>query len=339
MLASSFQGMETAFESARVLVTGAGGFIGSHLCQALLERGAEVTAMLRYSSSASWGNLRYLPAELQGRLVVTLGNVEDPDYVQREVEGQDYIFHLAALIGIPYSYVAPRSYIRTNVEGTLNILEAARRWKTPRVVHTSTSETYGTAMYAPIDESHPLQGQSPYSASKIGADKLVESYHRSFELPVATIRPFNTYGPRQSARAVIPTIISQALTQPNVKLGALAPIRDLTFVQDTVRGFLRIALSDAAVGQVVNIGSGKGISIGDLARRILGLMQLEKEVETDTARKRPDKSEVHKLLCANDKAEQLLGWEPQHSLDEGLRHTIEFVENHIDHFHPDRYSI
>src|SRR5437867_3255020 len=218
-----------SWRSKRVLVTGAGGFIGSHLCEALLATGAEVTAMLRYSSRCDWGNLEFLPPEDKSRLKVVAGNIEDSDFVAQQVKGKEVIFHLAALIAIPYSYLAPRSYVRTNVEGTLNVLEAARNYGVEKVVHTSTSETYGTALYVPIDEKHPLQGQSPYSASKIGADKIAESYHRSYELPVATIRPFNTFGPRQSARAIIPTIISQALSQSEIKLGSLDPVRDLSY--------------------------------------------------------------------------------------------------------------
>jgi nucleoside-diphosphate-sugar epimerase len=247
------------------------------------------------------------------------------------------VFHLAALIAIPYSYIAPSSYVRTNVEGTLNVMEAARTFGTGRVVHTSTSETYGTAVYTPIDEKHPLQGQSPYSASKIGADKLVESYHCSFALPVATIRPFNTYGPRQSARAVIPTIISQALTQPIIRLGALDPVRDLTYVEDTVRGFINVAESERAVGQTVNVGFGEGISICALAETILELMESEKIIVQDEERMRPNTSEVYTLICDNRKARELCGWGPRYSLREGLKETIAFVTKHLSIYKPDRY--
>ena len=267
------------------------------------------------------------------------GNVEDGDFVQRQVKGKDVVFHLAALIAIPYSYHAPRSYVRANVEGTLNVLEAARNHGVARVVHTSTSEVYGTAQYAPIDEKHPLQGQSPYSASKIGADKLAESYHLAFGLPVATIRPFNTYGPRQSARAVIPTIVAQALTAPEVRLGALDPVRDLTFVRDTVEGFLAVGSAPGAVGQTLNVGSGQGITVGELARLILELLGVEKPIVLDPERVRPPSSEVFKLVCDNARARTLLGWQPTHTLREGLRETIDFVSTHLALYRPTRYAI
>ena len=261
----------------KVLVTGAGGFIGSHLCEALLGRGADITALIRYTSHSDWGNLEFIqPDKKQKEFKVVAGNIEDSDFVARQVKGMDVVFHLAALIAIPYSYIAPLSYIRTNVEGTLNVLEATRKYEVERVVHTSTSETYGTAIYTPIDENHPLQGQSPYSASKIGADKIAESYYLSFDLPVATIRPFNTYGPRQSARAVIPTIITQVLTNNEVFLGALNPVRDITFVKDTVEGFIKVAESEQAIGEVINVGSGTGLSIGEIAAEILSIMKCQK---------------------------------------------------------------
>lgn len=323
----------------KVLVTGAGGFIGSHLCEELVRTGADVTAMIRYTSSSNWGCLEYLAPEIKSELRVVAGNVEDSDFVLRQLEGQDVVFHLAALIGIPYSYVAPKSYVRTNVEGTLNILEGARRLNIERVVHTSTSETYGTAIYTPIDEKHPLQGQSPYSASKIGADKLAESYYRSFGVPVATIRPFNTFGPRQSARAVIPTIITQALRQPEIKLGSLSPIRDLTYVKDTVRGFLATARSDKALGDVTNIGAGMGISIGDLAKQILDLMAVDKPIRSETQRIRPEQSEVLQLVCDNTRAGDNIGWQPEVSLREGLLDTIDFIRESIDQFKPEVYSL
>jgi NAD dependent epimerase/dehydratase len=321
----------------KVLVTGAGGFIGSHLCEALVDQGANVTAMIRYTSRSDCGNLELLPAEKKAALQVVAGNVEDSAFVNGVVKGKEVIFHLAALIAIPYSYIAPSSYVRTNVEGTLNILEAARSFGVSRVVHTSTSETYGTAAYTPIDEKHPLQGQSPYSASKIGADKLVESYHCSFGLPVATIRPFNTYGPRQSARAVIPTIISQALTQPAVQLGALEPVRDLTYVNDTVQGFVKVAASEKAIGQTVNVGFGEGISVGALAETILELMGSEKTIIQDEERLRPSTSEVYTLICDNRKARELCGWQPRYALREGLRETIDFISTHLSMYRPDRY--
>ncbi len=322
----------------KVLVTGAGGFIGSHLCDALVGRGADVTAMIRYTGRADWGNLEHLPSERKQALRVISGNVEDPHFMMRAAEGQEAIFHLAALIAIPYSYVAPTSYVRTNVEGTVNVLEAARFHRTPRVVHTSTSETYGTAQYTPIDEKHPMQGQSPYSASKIGADKIVESYWRSFQVPVATLRPFNTYGPRQSARAVIPTIISQALTQKQVRLGDLRPVRDLSFVRDTVEAFLAIAACDAALGETVNAGYGKGITVGELAKLILSLMGRELPVVIEPERVRPEKSEVFELVANNRKARQLTGWEPRTTLRDGLAEVIAFVEGYLDLFKPEIYG-
>lgn len=323
----------------KVLVTGAGGFIGSHLCEALIARGARLTALVRYTSSAHWGNLEFLPEESKGRLEVVAGNIEDGDFVARVMREKEFVFHLGALIAIPYSYVAPRSYLRTNAEGTLNVLEAARQLGTRRVIHTSTSETYGTALYTPIDEAHPLQGQSPYSASKIAADKLVESYHLSFGLPVTTLRPFNTFGPRQSARAVIPTIITQALTQDEVRLGALEPVRDLTFVTDTVEGFLKIAGCDQAIGQTINIGAGKGLTIGALATLILSLLGVVKPVVADSQRFRPNASEVYTLICNRTKALETIGWSPAVGLREGLRQTIDFVSRNLAHYKPSRYAL
>jgi NAD dependent epimerase/dehydratase len=324
----------------RVLVTGAGGFIGSHLCEALVSAGAEVTAMIHYSSRSDWGNLELLSPEHRQSLNVVSGDIQDSDFVMRQVNGQAVVFHLAALIGIPYSYVAPRSYLRTNIEGTLNVVEAARHFDSiERIVHTSTSETYGTALYTPIDEKHPLQGQSPYSASKIAADKMAESYHLAFDLPISTIRPFNTYGPRQSARAVIPTIISQALTQPQIHLGSLDPVRDLNFVKDTVLGFIKIAESTKTIGQVTNIGYGKGITIGELAQMILTIMQVDKSIVADVNRVRPSASEVFTLICNNTQAADIADWRPQYSLEAGLRETIDFVRQNLNLFKTDQYSV
>jgi len=314
------------------LVTGAGGFIGSHLCEALAEAGAEVSALVRYNARGDFGNLEFLPADVRRSLHVVFGNVEDSDFVSRQCKGQDVIFHLAALIGIPYSYLAPRSYVRTNVEGTLNILEAARIWEVPRVVHTSTSEVYGTALYVPIDEKHPLQGQSPYSASKIGADKLAESYHRSFSLPVATVRPFNTFGPRQSARAVIPTIISQALRGETVKLGNLHPTRDLTYVSDTVEGFLKGGAVPGLEGRTFNLGTGQEISIGGLVELVGELLGRKIECEVEAARLRPANSEVERLLSDNRLAAEALGWTPQVTLKAGMARTIDWVRDHLEQF-------
>ena len=324
----------------KVAVTGAGGFIGSHLCEALVERGAEVTALLHYNGRGDIANIRFLPAEVRSSLRVVFGNVEDGDFVSRELRGQEVVFHLAALIGIPYSYIAPRSYVRTNVEGTVNVLEAARAWDLEKVIHTSTSEVYGTAKYVPIDEKHCLQGQSPYSASKIGADKLVESYHRSFGLRIATVRPFNTFGPRQSARAVIPAIISQALsTAAQIQLGSLEPVRDLTYVKDVVRGFIQVAESPKTVGEVVNIGTGSGISVGGLAAEILRIMGCQKPIITEEERVRPPESEVFRLICNNTKARELTGWSPEYSLQRGLGEVITFVSANLDRFAPERYAV
>jgi NAD dependent epimerase/dehydratase len=327
------------WSGTRVMVTGAAGFIASHLCEALLEAGANVTGMIHYNSRGDEGNLAFLPAAHRSAMRVVAGNIEDGDFVARHVKGQKVVFHLAALIGIPYSYVAPRSYVRTNVEGTLNVLEAARRFEIDRLVHTSTSEAYGTARYTPIDEAHPLQGQSPYSASKIAADKLVESYHRSFQLPVATLRPFNTYGPRQSARAVVPTIIGQALMEDRVKLGSLDPVRDLTFVADTVDAFLRIATNDAAIGQVINAGTGHGVTVGELAALILRLMNSPKAIELDPERLRPASSEVFVLICDAQKAATTIGWKPRWSLENGLARTIDFVSGHAGLYKPSSYAV
>lgn len=328
-----------SWSGRRVLVTGAAGFIGSHLCDALVELGSDVTALVRYNSRGSVGNLELLTADRRAALHVVAGNVEDSNFVGSQMKGQQTVFHLAALIGIPYSYLAPLSYVRTNVEGTLNVLEAARRCGVERVVHTSTSEVYGTAQYTPIDEAHPLKGQSPYSASKIGADKVAESYHHSFGLPVATLRPFNAYGPRQSARAVIPTIISQALEGRPIRLGSLQPVRDLTYVADTVDAFLKIAASDAAVGQVVNAGSGRGVSIGELAEMILRMMGSSSTVELDSERVRPPDSEVLLLLCDANKALEQIGWKPRWSLEAGLERTIAFVSANAHLYDPSSYAV
>ena len=322
----------------RAFVTGAGGFIGSHLCEALVAEGADVTAMMHYNATSSTGNLRFVPDELARGMNVVFGNIEDGDFMRHALGGADIVFHLAALIAIPFSYVAPRSYLRTNVEGTLNVLEAARHLGIERVVHTSTSEVYGTARTVPIGEDHPLQGQSPYSASKIGADKLAESYHASFELPVVTVRPFNTYGPRQSARAFIPTIISQALDRGSVKLGALDPLRDMTFVSDTVAGFIAAATASGVDGETINLGTGETHSIGSFAQRIMALMKIDKPIEHDESRVRPTKSEVGRLVSDNSLARERLGWAPTVDLDDGLRRTIDFIAANRADYDPDRYT-
>lgn len=325
----------------KVLVTGAGGFIGSHLAEELVKQGYNVRVLLHYNSKNNWGNIELLPSEIQSNIEIISGNIEDPFFCNKAAKSIDTIFHLAALIAIPYSYIAPASYVDVNVKGTLNILEAARSNNVSKIVHTSTSETYGTALYTPIDEKHPMQGQSPYSASKIGADKMAESYFLSFGVPVATLRPFNTYGPRQSARAVIPTIISQALTAKNkkIKLGSLTPVRDLLFVKDTAHAFIQMAKSDKTAGQVINAGFGSGITIGDLAIKIVNLIDPEIEITTDEERVRPENSEVMKLICNADKAKYLIGWEPKFSLDEGLKLTIEYIKENLDKYKPEIYNV
>ena len=326
------------WQGVPVLVTGAGGFIGSHLVERLAGLGADVRALVRYNSRGLRGHLDGLPAEVQARLKVVSGDVRDSYFVDRVTEGVRCVFHLSSLIAIPYSYEAPQSYVDTNISGALNVFQAALRHKVARVVHTSTSEVYGTAVYTPIDEAHPLQGQSPYSASKIGADKLAESFHRSFELPVATLRPFNTFGPRQSARAVIPTIIAQALARDHVELGALDPVRDLTFVDDTVSAFLRMAEVPEAVGETIHVGTGVGVTIGELAKRILSLLAVERPIRTSDERVRPDKSEVRTLLCNPEKAARVLGWAPRVTLDDGLERAIAYVRAHLSDYRAEIYN-
>jgi len=329
-----------AWKDKVTLVTGAGGFIGSALVEALVARGAKVRALVHYNSRNDPGNLRFLSEDTLSGVQIIMGDVQDAGCVHDAVRGCECVFHLAALIGIPYSYVAPRSYVATNVSGTLNVLDVVRRLRIPRLVHTSTSEVYGTAVRVPIDEDHPLQGQSPYSASKIAADKLAESYYRSFDVPVATIRPFNTYGPRQSARAVIPAIITQLLRgRDEVELGSLEPQRDLTFVQDTAEGFIAVAECDRAVGQAINVGSGKAVSIGDLARRVADMINPRAKIVSKPERIRPASSEVMKLLCDNRKAAQMLGWRPKVSLEEGLERTIEFIRRNPDLYRADQYVV
>jgi dTDP-glucose 4,6-dehydratase len=327
------------WRNRRVFVTGAGGFIGSHLAERLVELGARVRALVRYNSQNDWGLLELLPAPIKHEIEVVLGDLTDPHSTTRMVQGQEVIFHLAALIAIPYSYRAPAHYVATNCGGTVNLLEAARQHGVEHFVHTSTSETYGTAQYTPIDEAHPLRGQSPYAASKIGADKLAESYCLSFGVPVATIRPFNTYGPRQSARAVIPTIISQALTGEVIRLGSLSPVRDLNFVSDTVAGFLKVAESPQAVGEVINVGYGKSVSIGELAKKIVAIVGGKKQIVTEAARVRPEASEVLELLCDHRKAKALLGWQPQVSLEEGLERTVRYIKDNLPYYKPEIYNV
>ena len=324
----------------KILVTGSEGFIGSHLAEKLVELGADVRAFVLYNSFNSWGWLDTLDEQTLSKIEVFTGNICEAYNVRKAMADVDVVFHLAALIAIPYSYYSPESYVATNVMGTLNVLQAGRDAKVSKFVHTSTSEVYGTAIYTPINEAHPLQGQSPYSASKIGADMMAESFYRSFEMPVAVCRPFNTYGPRQSARAVIPTIISQAASgSKRIRLGSLTPVRDLNYVADTVNGFIRTAESQMSIGQVINIGSGTGVTIKDLADMIFKLMQVDVEIECDDARIRPEKSEVMKLVCDNKKARDLLGWTPEYTLEKGLLKTIEFIRNNLGSYKTDRYNI
>jgi NAD dependent epimerase/dehydratase len=326
-------------QAKKFLVTGAGGFIGSHLAERLVALGGRVTCLVHYNALSSLGNLGGVDPRIRSELRVEFGNIEDSDYVLRLAEGHDAILHLAALVGIPFSYASPRSYLRTNVEGTLNVLEAARRCAVGRVVQTSTSEVYGSALRIPIDEDHPLQGQSPYSASKIAADKLAEAYARSFDLPVVTVRPFNTYGPRQSARAFIPSIIVQALQRDAVSLGNLHPRRDMTYVGDTVDGFARAAVTAGIEGETINLGTGDSRSVGEFAETILKILNIDKPIELDPARVRPDASEVLNLVADNGKAARLLGWRPAVSMEDGLRLTIDHISRHLQSYEADRYAV
>jgi len=328
------------YKNLRVFVTGAGGFIGSHLVEALVREGARVRALVRYTSRGTSGHLEELPPEVRDSVEIVLGDVRDAQFIRTHVRGCDVIFHLAALIGIPYSYEATESYVDTNVRGTLNILQAAREAGVLRVAITSTSEVYGTARYTPIDEAHPLQGQSPYSASKIAADKLAESFHLSFAVPVVTVRPFNTYGPRQSSRAVIPTILSQLLAGSEaLHLGAVDPVRDLVYVEDTVRGFLLAGRVEQAVGTVINLGTGQGISIGDLARVIMGIVGREVPILQDSERVRPQASEVRLLVAKAEQARTILGWEPQVALAEGLHKVAEYIGGNMKAYRVGSYVV
>lgn len=325
-----------------VLVTGADGFIGSHLTQALIAQGADVRAFVYYNSFGSWGWLDSIPAAERAALDIFAGDIRDPNGVREALKGCDVVFHLAALIGIPFSYHSPDSYVDTNVKGTLNVLQAARDLDLERVLVTSTSEVYGTARQVPIPETHPLQGQSPYSASKIGADKMAESFHLSFELPVTTVRPFNTYGPRQSARAIIPTIITQlASGAREIKLGSLSPTRDLNYVTDTAAGFIELAKADAAVGRTVNVCTGKEISVGDLAATLIDIVNPDARVVTDQQRLRPSASEVERLLGDNALMTDLTGWEPSVSLREGLERTVTWFSDpaNLAQYKADIYNV
>lgn len=324
----------------KVLVTGADGFIGSHLVESLLEKGYDVKAFTMYNSFNTWGWLDTFSKEILNEIEIFSGDIRDPNGVKEALKGVDIVFHLAALIAIPFSYHSPDSYVDTNIKGTLNVLQAARTLETERVLITSTSEVYGTAQYVPIDENHPFQGQSPYSATKIGADRLAESFYRSFELPVSIVRPFNTYGPRQSARAVIPTIISQLLSgRLEIKLGSLTPTRDFNYVKDTVAGFIAIAESAKTIGEEINIATQQEISIGDMANKIISQIKPDAKILCDEQRLRPEKSEVNRLLGCNEKIKRLTNWEPQYTLEEGLNETIRFIKDNLDKYKPNIYNL
>ena len=311
------------------MVTGSDGFIGSHLVERLLEEECRVKAFVYYNSFGSWGWLDALPVEKQQQIEVFSGDVRDPNGVRTAMEGMEVVFHLAALIAIPYSYHSPDSYVDTNIKGTLNVLQAARTLGTEKVLVTSTSEVYGTAIHVPIDETHPRQGQSPYAATKIGADHIAESFYRSFDLPVTIIRPFNTYGPRQSARAVIPAIITQLLSgSQEIKLGSLSPTRDLVYVEDTARGFAEVAKCDTLIGEEVNLATQREISIGDLAQHIINIINPKATIVEDIQRTRPPKSEVNRLLGSHQKVQQHTAWKPHHTIEEGLAKTIDWFREH-----------
>ncbi len=323
----------------RVLITGSGGFIGSHLAERLVELGATVKAFVKYNSRNDWGALQLIPTDKLQQIEVIMGDLRDGEAVHQATKGIEVVFHLGSLIAIPYSYIHPKETIETNIMGTLNVLTAARNNSIEKLIHTSTSEVYGTAQYVPIDEKHPLQGQSPYSASKIGADMVVQSFFCSFGVPVATMRPFNTFGPRQSARAVIPAIISQALAREQIILGALHPTRDCTYVSDIVDAFIKVPEFPNLVGEVINIGSNFEISIGDIARKVIAIIGKNKDIVVDEKRIRPERSEVQRLWCDNTKARELLKWEPKISFDEGLRATVDWISKNMSLYKPELYNI
>ncbi len=326
--------------SKKVVVTGADGFIGSHLTELLVREGFQVKAFVYYNSFNSWGWIDSFPKEIQSQVEIFSGDIRDPNGVGEALKGADAVYHLAALIGIPFSYHSPDSYVDTNIKGTLNVLQAVRQQDIARVLVTSTSEVYGTARYVPIDENHPMQGQSPYSATKIGADRIAESFFRSFGTPVTIVRPFNTYGPRQSARAVIPTIITQLLSgEREIKLGALTPTRDFNYVTDTAAGFLALANCPAAIGQEVNIATGVEISVGDLAAEMIRQINPDAVIRCDAARLRPEKSEVERLLGDSTKLRALTGWAPRYDLKAGLAETIEWLKLYVERYKADIYNI
>lgn len=322
----------------KILVTGAGGFIGSHLTELLVEKGFEVKAFVHYNSWNKWGWLD--TSNVKNNIEIVTGDIRDFDSVFEAMQGCDTVFHLAALIGIPYSYVSPQAYIKTNIDGTYNVLQSARQLGVAKIMVTSTSETYGTAQYVPIDENHPMVGQSPYSATKISADQLSISYFKSFDLPVKIVRPFNTYGPRQSARAIIPTVISQILNgQTSLKLGNMTPTRDLTFVKDTAKGFYEIANADGLFGEITNIGMQEEITIGDLVQLITDIIGTQIEIISDEQRVRPDKSEVERLFCNNTKIKSNTLWTPDYTLQTGLKETVDWISNNLSYFKPEIYNV
>lgn len=323
-----------------VLITGSDGFIGSHLTEEMVKQGYKVKAFIYYNSFNNWGWLESLSKEILSEIEIFQGDIRDPNGVREAMKNIDSVFHLAALIAIPFSYHSPDSYIDTNIKGTLNVLQAARDLDVDRVLVTSTSEVYGTAQYVPIDEKHPYQGQSPYSATKIGADRLAESFYRSFNLPVTIVRPFNTYGPRQSARAVIPTIITQLLSGvKEIKLGSLTPTRDFNYVKDTVNGFIEIYKSDKTIGEEINIATGQEISIGQLASELINQINPEAQIICDESRVRPEKSEVNRLLGCNTKIRELTNWKPKYTFEEGISETIKFFEKNLDKYKADIYNL
>lgn len=324
----------------KILVTGADGFIGSHLVEKLIEEGNNVRAFVYYNSFNTWGWLDTLSKDILKEIEIFTGDIRDPNGVREAMRGIDEVHHLAALIAIPFSYHSPDSYVDTNIKGTLNVLQSAKDLGTSRILVTSTSEVYGTAQYVPIDEKHPFQGQSPYSATKIGADRIAESFYRSFDMPVTIVRPFNTYGPRQSARAVIPTIITQLLAgKEEIKLGSLTPTRDFNYVQDTVSGFIEIAKSDKTIGEEINIATQKEISIGELAKEMMRQINPNAKIVCEEERLRPENSEVNRLLGSNEKIKNLTNWIPKYSLEQGLSETIAWIKNNLDKYKIDRYNI
>lgn len=324
----------------KILITGADGFIGSHLTEELIKKGHKVKAFVYYNSFNTWGWLDTLPKDILNEIEVFAGDIRDPNGVRESMKDIDEVYHLAALIAIPFSYHSPDSYVDTNIKGTLNVLQAAKHLDTKRVLITSTSEVYGTAQYVPIDEKHPFQGQSPYSATKIGADRLAESFYRSFNMPVTIVRPFNTYGPRQSARAVIPTIITQLLAgKKEIKLGSLTPTRDFNYVKDTANGFIEIAKSNKTIGEEINISTQKEISIGELAKEIIGQVNPNAKIVCDDQRLRPEKSEVNRLLGSNEKIMNLTNWEPIYTLETGIAETIKWLKTNLDKYKVDIYNI